>query len=289
MRSILRFLCVAVMLQVSTPLMHGMAEEAGEGEPLLVNSTYGKRVARFWQSANLKKFFRDSCTKVMCASLALMAVGGCAYPFVSPLWQKDPAASPLISKCPVYAWDRSNVSCSPRSELIAAIASCQTNLMEGDYVPVCNDFSRDFEFPVGCLIEGREGCADYMNLTGDEYPAAIVGFNNRANRKIDEWYKRGIRFCGLGCIVVPFNCLEIGFGLVIPNSLLEDAVNFTAYEEQIVGHPEDMEEVNYCKQVADKERKAKPCYGPITSNANSTKANKSKKVPPKHKTRKRRD
>ncbi len=266
MRLMLRFLCVVVMLQVSTPFVHGMAEEAGDAVPLLA-PTYGERVKKVWPSANLKKLFRYECTKVMCAILAAGAIIGYAVLFVQPLGQKDPAVIPLISKCPVYAWDRSNVSCSPRSKLIEAIAACQTKLMDGDLVPVCNDFSRNFEFPVGSIIGGREWCADYMNLTGGEYPAIVVGDTSRVLKKSYEWEKRGIRACRLRCMGVGSCDAQ---GLVIPHSFLGEAVDFTAYEERIVGYPEEMEEINYCKRCADQERKAKSCYGPITYNANST-------------------
>ncbi len=266
MRSILRFLCVVVMLQVSTPLMHGMAAdvEAGEAAPLLA-PTYGERVNKVWPSANLKKCFRYKCTKVMCAILAAGAIAGCAYPFVNQLLQKDPAAIPLISKCPVYAWDRSNVSCSSHSALVEAIAACQAERMGGDAVPVCNDFYRSYEFPVGSyekLMVGnkfsQKECAGNMNLTADDYLTAIA-LKPLGNKKLDK-----VRIiCWLG------HLWDEIWGVAIPHSLSKDIINFPAYEEQIVGHAEDMKG-SRCKIFADAARKEQSCYGPITYNANST-------------------
>ncbi len=272
MRSILRFLCVAVMLQVSTPFVHGMKEEAGE------KREYGEKVARFWSSANSKIVLRDSCTKVMCASLALMAIFGCVYSFVQPFSEKTPSINlhDPLKMCRRVNWDRREAICEELDghQIDWAIAVCQAHLMEDGCVPVCNDIYSEYAFPAGALSRSeRKICSEKLNLNEYDFPACIV-CSHKVTPKMEKV---------LGNLKIPF-CSKRTYrnsrAFAIPYSKLEVAVNFTAYEEQIVGHAEDIGDV-YCREAVEGARMGEDCRGSITYNANATNRKRGKHRKPR--------
>ena len=288
MRSMLKFLCVVAMLQVSTPLMHGMNVdieladvEADEETSLVGNSSmYGEKVKKHWPTTGFQKVKRSLCNpRAFVCGFSTLLIGGVIGVFCySMFYTAD------VPACPNILWDRNGFGCSDGSfvsrnrhwfraqDFIWAEINCQREVM-GGCVPVCDDKEDQRFFMTGWSGGKAVECREL-----DELPSYVFCSQESANDVEKDFDERGISYCAIKTKD------GSGVGLIIPHSHLQDAVNLTAYNELIVGHVEDMEKGS-CKSFADEARRRQGCTGPFAYQDVSK--NTKKKTPPKHKTRKR--
>ncbi len=137
MRSILRFLCVLIMLQVATPLMHGMEGINGDVE----SSSMSERSPLIEKS----KKSSSGCSTWIKVAAVLGALGLVLIAGDITLWawnRTTPAEKIKPIPCSQVPWDRWGTSCSKGSEerpFEFAVTKCQAKLLGEDFaVAGCN-------------------------------------------------------------------------------------------------------------------------------------------------------
>ena len=281
MKSILRFLSIVIMLQVSTPLMHGMAVDvelaAVEADELVGNSsTYGEKVKKHWPSRGFQKI-KPLLKGLLALGITAVAFGGMLGIIQLLKGGADTGDSgENLHKCYQFDWNRNlNNSCNA-AESLWAVNLCQKRLRRGKCVVVCNNkyYGQVWNYyQIGWKCAANKQCDEFRS--GEE-----VAYILCSKESADEVIQKNIPYC-LFEIEEGDSChTEIDpdtVGLLIPHSYLEDAVNLTAYNE-IAEHPEYMK--GKCSDFADKARELSNCRGPIVK--------PKKKTPPKRTKGKRR-
>ncbi len=270
MRLMLRFLCVVVMLQVSTPLVHGMDVQQ-EGATTAATSLLGNSSKRL--------FFKRIVAGLCAASLFFTGIiwGGIE---INKAFPSSHSYRPyVLPPCPEVPWDKIELGCLEgynTDPFSWAIIECQANLMGNDSgTPACKG-GRDAEYiPVGW---GRKmHLRDDLNCTKDlehvfRYAVCSPEKAAEVEKICDE---RGIPYCAFET--------ENGTGLVFPDKDFDVAIDAERYLTTVATFPQYMEEK--CKPLADKARRLGECRGSFASNQNIPQ--QKKKNLPKHKTRKR--
>ncbi len=272
----MRFLCVVVMLQVSTPFVHGMKEDVelavvqqdkdvAETTPLL--SKQNKDVAETtplfskplacWQT--LKRYLSKKKSIVGCALGCVLLTGVGIWGVVDVLSNSDLLSfTREFNRCPKVVWDRGWAYCREADDVYPftwAIIECQAELIGKEYCTrVCDGNSTLEYIPVGWKRE--------MHLSGDPNCSKVLegymGYGICSPKKADDLQvicdKKDIPYCRIDT--------ENGVGFVISwhnVSLLDHG----QYGKKIAEHPEDMEE--RCGPLADKARQLANCAGSFAS------------------------
>ncbi len=283
MRSILRFLCVVVMLQVSTPLMHGMDVELAdipsttekEKASLLDKPpTYLQKVKRFLP---LKKIGCGLCILFFAAGAVLAGIE-----IKKLLPQYDSGPLELSRECPSVPWDRTKADCwegYDADPFAWAIIECQAELMGNDScTPVCEGGSTFEYIPVGW--ERKMHLRDDLNCSKDlrhlfEYAVCPPEKAAKLQKVLDKY---GTPYCRIDT--------ENGVGLVVPYDYITFVVDYIHYVFDVAPHPKYMEK-GECKSLADKARLIGNCTGSFASNKNIPQEQKKKKAPKRTKGKRR--
>ncbi len=120
----MRFLCVALMLQISIADIHGM--DQGEDD-----SCCGQVIKRFLTSKKIM---------AMAVLFAVLAVGG---------FSSTPVQTPQMPACKSVPWSGNYRTCGKEtSQFSWAIAKCQKKLARDNFcIPVCIGFLRTLHGP----------------------------------------------------------------------------------------------------------------------------------------------
>ncbi len=285
MRSILRFLCVAIMLQVATPFVHGMDIQDGDERGAIVGITedIGQTENDFllgkppscWQKIKgpLKNIGRLLGTVVFIAGLFWGGIEISKYSSDSPSHQ--PAGLP---SCPEIPWNYLYIGCSEGYDeppFRWAIINCQARILGGNFsVPVCRGGGGNDYVPVGWEtfehLKDHANCSEVLEHEEMLYLVMSPEAAAQVRKRCDD---EGVHYCE-----VETEGGDVGFALPYKDS--GGSFNFTEYFDKVAYRPQLMESKE-CKPLADKARRLGKCKGPFASNIESEQKN------PKRKTSKR--
>ena len=312
MKSILRFLCVVVMLQVSTPFMHGMDSEDKEGDERTAILEDNRDVERSisdgddYDEGSINPAWHPSCwqrikqspKKIGAALLGLLIVGGWGALYAIGKSECDAISdSNLFSglssshnSCPSVRWNGYSIPCQEEKDkrkliLRRAILECQKRIIHNQsgndlvWVPVCiGDPENDFISVASG--EGKRLWGDLKCRANfyDIFEADFCEEGQAAKLASDVYWPFLVDPSLKPC---QFD-VKNGSGIAYASWLGSNKPDYFIVEE-VLDRPEYMEKE--CEDLAAKAREEAKCTGPFASNENSK--NQKKKTPPKHKTRKR--
>ncbi len=325
MRSILKFLCVVIMLQVATPLVHGMHiqyeeiqndqklsvddEEIDEGTALLDNSsTFLEKSKQHWLLTGFQKIKRfignlcgDCCGMGCCSEcradcvrwrkkIAVVCTLGLLGGAALVTYELGPH-TPDVTECPEVKWNRPYVECLESSSsrknfpFEFAILRCQEETQGNN----------GFAVPV-CAGDRKNSFA----VVGWE---KIVNLNEQENCSKILKMEQGMSFGyfspkateGAWAFCNKFNvpCCEfeteigVGFGMEMGEGIYYYEIETGKWVNGTYNKAELMEGEK-CKPLADKARKLANCKGSFAYNNDLNEPKRSKQKSKKRTKRKRR-
>jgi hypothetical protein len=257
MNMMMRFLCLALMVHVSTAHLHGMEEmDVSENASLLEHGPIN----------SLKKRMRICWEKH--GSLAkLLGAGTCtilAFIGVIAATQSHSQSPPEPPACPSVLWNRIGPGCWEYNvnPFTWAIVECQAELLGNcSCVPVCQGALKDGIWPTWVPVGWERG----MNLRNDTncstslvrriFQYALCS-QKKAIEAQNDFEEHDISYCKIDT--------ESNTGLVYPRKYLNYTFDEKRYQDTIGSHPEYMEKK--CKPLADKARKIYGCKGRFAYN-----------------------
>ncbi len=276
MNMIMRFLCVALMVQISISDIHGMnvrgdainqsqdEEAGGDAVPLLAAAP---SLGCFGKLRRALK--RSACCLGVGTGCSLLAVG-IAFLIVS-----TPSSSslPPFLQCDDVPWDRQGIPCPDNERRYPAwgIGVCQRELMGNDScVPIC--FGEVDKSYVMTGYRPRERITKNMNCSEGTFQYVVCPIKKAAEvQKLFE--ENDISCCSFR--------IHDGVGLAFPEDFYSEAVDVIDYEKHVVPNPSYMN--RECAKIASNAKFLGVCKGPFSSNATDTKKQRRKKQ--KHKRR----
>ncbi len=252
----MRFLCVALMLQISIADIHGMEREE---EASLLNHP---------STSSLKK-------KVYACVCGLIALAGATGSIMLATQSHPHSSAGGLSSCPPVRWNRMGEPCMEgydQDPFTWAIVECQGKLLGNrSCVPVCDGGSAAEWIPVGW--ERKEHLRKDLNCSEDltdVFQYAVCSPKKAA--EAEEGFKKyDVPYCKIDT--------ENGTGLVCPHEYFSLDIDFQWYWLYVAHNPQYMEQK--CKSLADKARRLGKCKGSFASNEDVPQRRKQ----PKHKRR----
>jgi hypothetical protein len=271
MNMMMRFLCVALMVHVSTAHLHGMekGERSEDVEYSLITEAPAnplkKRMAAFFSTKIKRKIATGIGVFIVAASALAIGLG---------------ISSGGVPECNRVSWDRMKADCwthGNHDPSTWATIECQGEILGNDScVPVCTGSEGQYYVPVGW--ERDVNLRNYPNCSrpaSDKFVYLICPPDEA------RWVKHIVED-----LEDDYSCTidtEGGVGLVIPAGHSYDAFGDDNYyyQDNVVFPPPAMESPE-CKEFADEARRRGKCKGPIVSDGEASKQQKTKS---KHKRR----
>ncbi len=307
MRSILRFLCVVIMLHVATPLVHGMRindgdveaqndEVLGAGQHLAINeetplldgpSTGLERMKEIWPSAGfqkIKKFLKSDagcCTGTLVLTVVTIVILGLHYGLApGDTKQGNHEHNNNTQYCPECPWNSLAIPCGlytpelpdypPPNVSCWAVNKCQERLSKEKCVPFCTGFLHKNHkvFQTGWNSTTQNCSTEFEN------PFLVVCGEQEAESTMERLTNEKIEFCSFE--------IDNDIAIVVSSDNKNETYNASGYEQKILPHSHYMK--TKCDDIQNKAQKLNECQGPVTARYNSQKR---KKVVSKNKTRRR--
>lgn len=279
MKLIVKFLCVAIMLQVATPLVHGMdiqKEDEEQGVDQTENDSLLGKSPSCWQKlkGSLKKIGYGLGTAVFITGIIW---GG--IEIKKALRQPQSHHPTGLPSCPEIPWDYSYMECSggyAEPPFRWAIIRCQAEILGGNFsVPVCQGGGGNDYVPVGWEtyehLKGHANCSKVLKHDEMVYLVMSPKGAAQARKRCDD---KGFHYCEVGTEDGDF----VGFAMPYRDSGC--ACNYIEWSDKVWTRSQLMESQE-CKPLADKARQLGKCKGPFASNIEPEQKN------PKRKTSKR--
>ncbi len=297
MKSILRFLCVVVMLQVSTPFMHGMNHEDDEYDDETVqmvddaqDNVDDASQASWWQKI---KQSSKKIGAVLGGALLFSMVGFGVYKIgrsgCDTIAFKNASFPSPVSQCPELLWDRTSSLCQGEDDtqvpFKVAIALCQIEALKYEQLGydkyMCVPMCRGNMF-INSVPAGWSKSKDFAELNCSldfPYMDSMFEFDlcdPTDESRVERFFRnRGIEFCKVDLAE------GIGFAYPLPRFTASSPVDYEKYDDDISSNP-DYIKARECKKYVTKAQQVGNCEGPIIK---SSSQNKKKKVSPKRKRR----
>ncbi len=286
MRSIVKSLCVVIMLQVATPLVYGMEINDGDverGDIVGITEDVG-------QTENTSLLGKPpSCWQKLKGPLKMIGCLLCTAGLVTgAIWggieisksssdasSHQPAGLPSCPEIPWNYWDMECFGGFSEPPFRWAIIDCQAKILGGNFsVPVCQGGGGNDYVPVGW--ETYEHLKDYANcskvLDHEEMFYCVISPEAAAQTR-ERCDDKGVHYCEVET--------EDGYiGFALPDKHAGLVYNLIKWDEEVADFPGLMEG-KQCKPFADKARQLGKCKGPFASNIEPEQKN------PKRKTSKR--
>ncbi len=307
MRSILRFLCVVIMLQVSTPFVHSMDEvnldieaqndevlgagheikvELDDETPLLKDSSTGlERMKEIWPSRGFEKIKEFLLRKdVICVTgmgvLFITVVGLIVGLSLGSRDTKQGNHEPNRKQyCPECPWNSLAIPCGlnnpelrgfpPLNVSCWAVNLCQERLSKEKCVPFCTGFlHNNHKFFQTGWNRTTPDCS-----TPFENPFLVVCGDQEAESTMERLTNEEIEFCSFE--------IDNSTAIVVSSDNKDETYNASSYEQNILPHSQYMK--TKCDDIEKEAQEFNECQGPVTAHYHSQK----RKKPKKHKTRRR--